>query len=350
MGESVERDPRWARVVARDASADGELYYSVKTTGVYCRPSCAARRANPRNVRFHATPAEAEAAGFRPCKRCRPDEPSRGARDARLVANACRAIEAAERAPTLAALAAGAGLSAWHFHRIFKAQTGVTPRQYAAARREERTRAALATGRTVTDAIYAGGFASSGRFYEDARAWLGMTPTAYRAGGGAATIRFATGACSLGTILVAATAKGLCAILLGDGVAALRRELRERFPRATLVDGDAAFAATLAAVVAFVEAPRLGLDLPLDIQGTAFQRRVWRALQRIPAGATVSYSEVARAISAPRSVRAVATACAANPLALAIPCHRVVRQGGGLAGYRWGVARKRALLAREYSE
>jgi AraC family transcriptional regulator, regulatory protein of adaptative response / methylated-DNA-[protein]-cysteine methyltransferase len=345
----TERDPRWALVVARDAAADGILYYSVATTGVYCRPSCAARRANPRNVRFHATAAEAEAAGFRPCKRCRPDEPSADARALDLVARACRLIEGAERAPDLATLAAAAGLSPWHFHRVFKRRTGVTPKEYAAAHRETRTRAALASSATVTDAIYEAGFGSSGRFYETAPRLLGMTPTAYRAGGDAATeIRFATATCSLGAILVAATAKGVCAIFLGDDAAALRADLGERFPRAPLVEGDAAFAATVAQVVAFVEAPRLGLDLPLDIRGTAFQQRVWRALTRIPAGTTATYTEIAEAIGAPRAVRAVAAACAANPLAVVVPCHRVVRRDGGLAGYRWGgVPRKKALLARE---
>jgi AraC family transcriptional regulator of adaptative response/methylated-DNA-[protein]-cysteine methyltransferase len=273
--------------------------------------------------------------------------------NAALVAEACRRIETAcagaERPPTLAELGAAAGLSPWHFQRVFKARTGVTPKEYAGARRAARTRAALTKSRSVTDAIYEAGYGSSGRFYEHAPRLLGMTPRAYRAGGAGQPIRFAAARCTLGTILVAATGRGVCAILLGEERAALERELRGRFPHATFVAGDAAFGATVARVVAFVEAPRRDLDddLPLDIRGTAFQQRVWRALREIPPGATATYSDVARAIGAPRAARAVAAACAANPLAVAVPCHRVVRSDGELAGYRWGLARKRALLARE---
>jgi AraC family transcriptional regulator of adaptative response/methylated-DNA-[protein]-cysteine methyltransferase len=271
------------------------------------------------------------------------------ARDAARVTRACRTIHAAERAPSLAALAAEAGLSPSHFQRLFKARTGVSPREYAAARRDERARAALATSATVTDAIYDAGFGSSGRFYEAATPMLGMTPTAFRAGGADTTIRFALGTCGLGLVLVAATDKGVCAILLGDDRAALASDLERRFPRATLVAGGAAFEATLAAVVAVVESPSRGLDLalPLDIRGTAFQRRVWQALRKIPPGTTTTYAEVARALGAPRATRAVAAACAANPLAVVVPCHRVVRGDGELAGYRWGLPRKRALLASE---
>ncbi len=346
---STAPDPRWARVAARDRTADGEFFYSVETTGVYCRPSCPSRTPNPKNVRFHQTAAAAVAAGFRPCRRCRPDQPALRERHAAAAARACRLIEQADETPRLAELAAAAGLSASYFHRVFKAAAGVTPRQYAAAHRTNRVRERLANSASVTEAIYQAGFNSSSRFYEASDGMLGMTPRSYRAGGADAEIRFAVGECSLGSILVARSEKGVCAILIGDDPEALLRDLQDRFPRARLIGGDGGFEQLVARVVGLVEAPRLGLDLPLDVRGTAFQRRVWQALREIPAGATVSYAELARRIGAPQSVRAVAGACAANPLAVAIPCHRVVRTDGALSGYRWGVERKRALLAREAS-
>jgi len=263
------------------------------------------------------------------------------------VAAVCRLIESADEVPPLAELARAAGLSAWHFHRVFKAATGLTPAEYAAAQRTRRVRDKLPGSRSVTDAIYEAGFNSSGRFYEHADAMLGMTPTAYRAGGAATRIRFAVGQCSLGAILVASTERGVCAIFLGDDPDELLRQLQDRFPRADLVGGEAAFEKLVARVVGFIEAPAVGLDLPLDVRGTAFQQRVWRALCAIPAGSTTSYGEVARRIGAPRAVRAVARAIAGNPIAVAIPCHRVVASDGALTGYRWGIARKRALLDRE---
>jgi AraC family transcriptional regulator of adaptative response/methylated-DNA-[protein]-cysteine methyltransferase len=264
-----------------------------------------------------------------------------------MVTAACRRIEEADEIPPLAELARAAGLSAWHFHRVFKEATGVTPAAYAAAQRAKRARDRLPASDSVTDAIYASGFSSSGRFYEHADAMLGMTPTAYRAGGAETTIRFAIGQCALGAILVAASARGVCAIHLGDDADELLREFQDRFPRAHLIGGDAAFEKLVAVVVGFVEAPAIGLDLPLDVRGTAFQHRVWRALRAIPPGTTVSYAEMARRIGAPRAVRAVARAIATNPIAVAIPCHRVVASDGALSGYRWGVTRKRALLDRE---
>jgi AraC family transcriptional regulator of adaptative response/methylated-DNA-[protein]-cysteine methyltransferase len=344
---TAAQDPRWAALVARDRGADGTFYYSVKTTGVYCRPSCGARLPNPRNVHFHRTTAEAERAGFRPCRRCRPDQPPLGQRQAALIARSCRTIESAEAAPSLAALARTAGLSPHHFHRLFKSVTGLTPRGYAAAHRARRVRERITGAATVTEAIYDAGFNSGGRFYAEVDGILGMTPSDYRAGGRRSVIRFAVGECSLGSILVASSARGVCAILLGDDPEALVREVQDRFPRATLLGGDADFERTVARVVGFVEQPGLGLDLPLDIRGTAFQRRVWQALREVPSGATVSYAELAERIGSPRSVRAVAQACAANTLAVAIPCHRVVRKGGALSGYRWGVERKRKLLEKE---
>jgi AraC family transcriptional regulator of adaptative response/methylated-DNA-[protein]-cysteine methyltransferase len=342
---------RWEALRRRDPAADEAFLYSVATTGVYCRPSCAARPARPENVAFHATCAEAERAGFRPCRRCRPDQPPRAVREAALVADACRAIEAAEEPPTLAALAASAALSPHHFHRLFRRIAGVTPKAYAAAHRQRRVQQELAAGSAVTAALYDAGFNSSGRFYEAADAMLGMTPSAFRAGGAGEAIRHAVGYSTLGLVLVAASARGICAIMLGDEADSLHADLRKRFPRATLEPADAGFSAWVEQVVALVDAPhgQKSFALPLDIQGTAFQRRVWEALRAIPPGSTLSYAAVAAKIGAPGAVRAVASACGANKLAVAIPCHRVVASDGGLAGYRWGVARKRALLEREGS-
>jgi len=345
--ETNSRDPRWAAVRSRDARADGEFFYSVRTTGVYCRPSCASRMPRPENVAFHATAAEARRAGFRPCLRCKPDEPSLATQHAALVANLCRLLESADRVPSLAELAEHAHLSVFHTHRLFKSITGLTPKAYAAAHRAKRVRDELARPGTVTDAIYGAGYNSGGRFYAEAPGVLGMTPTRYRAGGADTEIRFAIGQCSLGAILVARSDRGVCAILLGDDADTLARDLQDRFPRAMLVGGDAEFEQWVARVVGFVEAPALGLDLPLDVRGTAFQQRVWQALQAIPVGETASYSEIAARIGAPKATRAVAQACSANALAVAIPCHRVVRNDGAISGYRWGVERKRALLARE---
>ena len=338
---------RWDAVVARDPAADGLFFYSVRTTGVYCRPSCGARLARRENVRFHATAADAKAAGFRPCRRCRPDEEPLAQRQAAIVQQACRTIEAADDLPQLDDLAAAAGMSRFHFHRVFKAVTGVTPKAYASAHRSRRVRAELERGAKVTDAIYDAGFNSNGRFYASSSKVLGMKPTDFRAGGTGAFIRFAVAECSLGSILVAASTVGVCAILLGDDPDALVRDLQDRFPKAELGGGDKAFEDWVARVIQFVEAPRLGLDLPLDIRGTAFQQRVWKALTEIPTGRTSSYREIAEKIGAPAAVRAVAMACAANALAVAIPCHRVVRHDGALSGYRWGVERKLALLERE---
>ncbi len=342
-------DERWDAVVRRDHAAADAFVYGVVTTGIYCRPGCGARRPRRENVRFYASGADAEEAGFRPCRRCRPEEPPLAERHRRSVAAACRLVETAEVLPDLNALAQVSGMSRYHFHRVFKAVTGLTPRAYAAAARANRTREALRTSRTVTDGIYDAGFNSSGRFYAASPEMLGMAPAVFRRGGAGETIRFAVGECSLGSILVAATARGVCTILIGDDPAALAHDVEDRFPRAELVGGDKAFESLVARVVGFVEAPGLGLDLPLDIRGTAFQCRVWRALQDIPAGTTVSYGVIADRLGSPTAARAVANACAANPLAVAIPCHRVVRRDGALGGYRWGVERKQALLARESS-
>jgi AraC family transcriptional regulator of adaptative response/methylated-DNA-[protein]-cysteine methyltransferase len=340
-------DARWDAVERRDRAGDGAFYYSVLTTGVYCRPSCGSRRARRENVAFHATCEAAEAAGFRPCQRCRPNEMPLAERRASAVAHACRLIEEADEMPSLDALAKAAGMSRFHFHRIFKAVTGVTPKAYADAHRAERVRDELAQSATVTEAIYGAGFNSSGRFYAASPDLLGMTPTAFRAGGDGASIRFAVGECSLGSILVAATGRGVCAILFGDDPDTLVRDLQDRFPKARLIGADHEFEQLVATVVGFVEAPAQGLGLPLDVRGTAFQQRVWQALREIPSGSTASYAEIARRIGRPKAVRAVAQACASNGIAVAIPCHRVVRTDGALSGYRWGAERKRVLLDRE---
>jgi AraC family transcriptional regulator, regulatory protein of adaptative response / methylated-DNA-[protein]-cysteine methyltransferase len=338
---------RWAAVVRRDRNADGLFYFAVQTTGVYCRPSCPARRPRREHVQFYATCEAAEQAGFRPCQRCRPTAEALAERHAEAVEKACRLIEHADAWPSLDALAEAAGMSRFHFHRVFKAITGVTPKAYAAAHRAQRVRDALSRTDTVTEAIFDAGYNSNSRFYEMSNEVLEMTPTTYRAGGANMDIRFAIGECSLGSILVATSDRGVCAILLGDAPDALARDLQDQFPRAHLIGGDTEFEELVATVVGFVEAPGIGLDLPLDVRGTAFQQRVWQALRAIPAGDTVSYAEIANRIGSPTAVRAVAQACAANALAVAIPCHRVVRTDGGLSGYRWGVERKRALLAKE---
>ncbi|MDX3904697.1 MAG: bifunctional DNA-binding transcriptional regulator/O6-methylguanine-DNA methyltransferase Ada [Pigmentiphaga sp.] len=346
-GVPTERDPRWQALLARDPAADGQFVYGVKTTGVYCRPSSPSRRPRPENVEFFDTPEAAEAAGYRPSRRAARDRTTVAAHHAALAAQACQLIETADAVPSLAELAARAGLSMYHFHRVFKAVTGLTPKAYAAAHRARKLRRQLHGSTTVTDAIYEAGFNASSRFYESSDGLLGMRPTDYRAGGANAVIRFAVGQCSLGAILVAQSERGVCAILLGDDPELLVRQLQDQFPRATLVGGDRDFEQVVARVVGLVEAPAVGLDLPLDVRGTAFQERVWQALRKIPPGTTATYAEIAALIGMPRAVRAVARACGANPLAVAIPCHRVVRSDGALSGYRWGVERKRALLERE---
>jgi AraC family transcriptional regulator of adaptative response/methylated-DNA-[protein]-cysteine methyltransferase len=347
LAAATASDPRWTAIVTRDPEADGTFFYSVKTTGVYCRPTCAARTARPANVEFHLSTADAERAGYRPCKRCNPDQPSLAERQTALVSELCRLIENAEQVPSLERLAGRAGMSTYHIHRVFKAVMGLTPKAYATAHRAKRVRAELDRSGTVTEAIYQAGYNSSGRFYEKSNQILGMTPTDYRSGGENTEIHFAIGGCSLGSILVATSERGVCAILMGNDPDKLAENLRDRFPQANLVAGDAMFEQLVAKVVSFVEAPGLGLDLPLDIRGTAFQQRVWQVLQEIPSGKTTSYTDIAKCIGAPKSVRAVAQACAANVIAVAIPCHRVIRKDGGLTGYRWGVERKRALLEKE---
>lgn len=354
--DSVEQDPRWAKVVARDPCADAQFVYAVRTTGIYCRPSSVSRLPNPQNVVFFDSAAQAEAAGYRPSKRAAADQTHLAEQHAALVSRACRQIADAEQIPSLNDLATQCGMSPWHLHRVFKAVTGLTPKAYANAHRAHKVRTRLA-GRnvanagsdatTITEAMYDAGFNSNSRFYEASEQLFGMKPSDFRKGGANADIRFAVGECFLGSILVAQSQRGVCAILLGEDPNQLVEDLQDQFHRATLIGGDPEFEQLIARVVGFIEAPGLGLDLPLDLQGTAFQQRVWYALMQIPAGSTASYAEIAQRIGAPKSFRAVAQACGANRLAVAIPCHRVVRSDGGLSGYRWGAERKRTLLDRE---
>jgi AraC family transcriptional regulator of adaptative response/methylated-DNA-[protein]-cysteine methyltransferase len=340
-------DPRWLAVLNRDATADGQFVYGVRTTGIYCRPSSLARRPNPANVVFFATATEAEAAGYRPSKRVGADQTQIAEQQAVWVANACRLIEQSELMPDLAQLALAAGISACHFHRVFKSVVGLTPKAYANAHRGKKIREQLAAGHSVTDALYDAGFNSSSRFYAASDALLGMKPDQYRKGGNDTAIFFAIGQCSLGAILVGQSQRGVCAILLDDDPERLIRTFQEQFRNAQLIGADAQFEQLVAQVVGLIESPGTGLDLPLDLRGTAFQQRVWLALKDIAPGHTASYAEIARRIGAPTAFRAVARACASNTLAVAIPCHRVVRTDGVLSGYRWGVERKKALLERE---
>jgi len=347
LARATMEDPRWASLVGRDVSADGKFYYSVKTTGVYCRPSCVARLARPENVQFYRTCEEAERAGFRACKRCKPDQEGLAEQTVKKIAKACRLIERSDEAPSLKKLAAEAGMSPFHFHRKFKSITGLAPAEYAAAHRSKRVRASLKKGNTVTDAIYDAGFNSSGRSYENSNQVLGMTPSRFREGGADTDIFFAISECSLGSILVAQSKKGVCAILIGDDPQLLARDPQDRFPKANLIGDASGYQDLIAKVVGLIEKPHVCVGLPLDIRGTAFQQRVWKALQRIPLGSTATYSEIAAKIGMPKATRAVAQACGANALAVAIPCHRVIRNDGSLSGYRWGVERKRVLLERE---
>ncbi|MBV8776850.1 MAG: bifunctional DNA-binding transcriptional regulator/O6-methylguanine-DNA methyltransferase Ada [Alphaproteobacteria bacterium] len=343
----LDQEKCWAAVCAHDASQDGQWFYSVKTTGVFCRPGCASRQPLRRNVAFYGTIAEAEAAGFRPCKRCRPNEGSPADRHIAAVERACALIRQRDTLPSLDELAAAARISRYHFHRVFKQITGATPREWGKAHRLERFAKRLDAGDNVAEAVYAAGFGASSRAYEAAPQGLGMTPAARRHGGRGETIRFTCVKTALGWALVAATARGVCMTALGDDKAALEAELRRRFPAAQIWPADPKLAGWAERIVQFVTDPHEQPDLPLDIRGTAFQARVWRALQKVPPGSTATYTEIAAALGQPKAVRAVAAACAANKLALLVPCHRIVRRDGALAGYRWGAERKRALLAAE---
>ena len=341
-------DPaKWSAVERRDASADEQFVFAVKTTGIYCRPSCPARRPKRTNVEFFSSPAQAQHAGYRACRRCTPGEPAVADRHLSAVRAACRRIETAAEPPALAELAAEVGMSAPHFHRVFKGVLGVTPKDYAEAHRLRTLQGRLERGSTVLDAIYDSGYGSTSRVYERSDETLGMTPSKFRGGGEGIEIDFAVTRSELGWLMAATTPKGVCSIEFGEDPQALRSRLQQRFPKAQVREDAAGLGTVLQALGDFIIAPEKGLALPLDIRGTAFQRRVWKALQEIPVGRTASYAEIARAIGKPTAARAVAQACAANKLAVAIPCHRVIRGDGELGGYRWGTERKTRLLERE---
>jgi AraC family transcriptional regulator of adaptative response/methylated-DNA-[protein]-cysteine methyltransferase len=348
VGKGVPAEgKKWMSLFRRDGRADGSFFYGVKTTGVFCRPSCPSRLPRRSNVLFFASAPEARAAGFRPCRRCRPDRVVGTEPHLDRIVRVCGLIETAERPPSLAKLAEAVGLCPSHLHRVFKRTVGITPKGYAAALRAQRLKEGLRPGVTVTQALYDAGFGSGSRLYANAREHLGMSPARYRSGGEGILIRSAVARTDLGWVLIAGTERGICAIDLGDSRKALVDALKTRFDGAEHREGDPEFVRWVCRVAESIVSPRRGLDLPLDIRGTAFQRRVWQELRRIPAGRTASYGEVARRIGKPGSARAVARACASNPLALAVPCHRVVRSDGDPGGYRWGIERKRALLERE---
>ncbi len=341
-------DARWQAVLTRDPRHDGIFVYAVRTTGIYCRPSCGSRRPKPENVSFFSIPETAERAGFRACRRCRPDELNGGDPKLERVRRACRYIDShPEARPTLAELAENVGLSPHHLQRSFKAILGITPRQYADARRLDRFKSQLANGHNVTRALYAAGYGSSSRLYERASSQLGMTPAAYRRGGRGAYVRYAIADSTLGRVLVAATECGVCAVYLGDDDAELVSTLRAEYSTADIERDDSELGGWIEAVLSYLDGHERDLDLPVDIRATAFQRRVWELLRAIPFGETRSYSDMARQLGIPRGARAVGRACATNPVSLIIPCHRAVRADGSLGGYRWGLGRKRELLDRE---
>jgi AraC family transcriptional regulator of adaptative response/methylated-DNA-[protein]-cysteine methyltransferase len=350
MAESEQqfwRSSYWGAVAERDRAMDGVFFYAVRTTGVYCRPSCPSRRPKPENVVFFRTRTGAERAGFRPCKRCRPEREIGTDANSELVEKVCRYIDTHPDQPaTLGALSAAIGLSPFHLHRTFKALTGITPRAYADSRRLESLKAGLREGHSVTRSLYDAGYGSSSRLYERASSQLGMTPSRYRKQGSGVTIRFAIADTPVGRLLLAATERGICSIQFGNSDSALEAGLRKEYPQAEIVRTDKALTTWVRAV-----RDRIGGEstaaLPLDIRATAFQRLVWEELRVIPSGVTRSYGEIAKRIGQPRAARAVARACATNPVAVAIPCHRVVRENGALGGYRWGIQRKQKLLALE---
>ena len=345
--QHITEDPRWALVESRDAGADGSFVYTVLTTGIYCRPSCPSRQARPENVAFYDSPKAAEKAGYRACKRCKPNELSVDQQQAAIVARLCRALEAPDDLPDSRRLAELSGWSLYHMQRTFKKITGLTPKAYAAAFRAKQLRAMLKPGTSITRTAHNAGYSHNSQFYQQSAKVLGMKPKHYRAGGTDAEIYFALAQCSLGAILVAQSQIGICAISIADDPESLINDIQQRFPNAQLIGADTAFEQTVAQVINLVEQPGSNHNLPLDIQGTAFQRRVWEVLQHIPPGTTLSYAEVAERIGSPKAARAVAQACAANTLAVAVPCHRVVRNDGSICGYRWGVERKKSLLERE---
>lgn len=340
-------EQRWQAVVERNKAADGHFVYGVRTSAIYCHPSAAGRLPNRSNVEFFDNEQQAISQGYRAGKRHRTETTQLTQFYREQIEKACRYIEQYGQPISLAKLADYIGMSRYHLHRLFKSQTGLTPKAYADAFRHKELQHQLQEQKRITDAIYDAGYHSNSRFYESSSQRLGMTPSEWKSGGHGRQIYFALAVCSLGTLLVAQSPIGVCAILLGDDAEQLLNDLQDKFPKAELIGGHDGFEQLIAQVVGFIETPEIGLNLPLDIQGTAFQQRVWQALRNIPVGETVSYRDIAEKIGQPNAVRAVANACGANMLAVAIPCHRVVRNNGNLSGYRWGIDRKRALLLKE---
>lgn len=350
MTQYTSEAERWQAVKDKDKRAAHAFYYAVKTTGIFCVPGCASRRPKQENVEYFNSTSAATTAGYRACKRCRPDDPVHSGIASDRVVATCRTIEQAEEAPSLEELASSVGLSPSHFQRLFTEHVGISPKQYAGAVRDSRVRKALEDGSPITQAIYDAGYGSASRFYERSGKVLGMPPNVYKKGGKGMMISYGVAQSFLGLIMAAFTENGICSIEFGESETALHEALISRFSEATILPGGPELETALSEVVAFIQSPEKGLDLPLDIQGTAFQQRVWRELQNIPAGETRTYSEVAESLGMPESVRAVASACARNRLAVVIPCHRVLRKGGELAGYYWGLERKKALLENESNE
>ncbi|HVK57367.1 MAG TPA: bifunctional DNA-binding transcriptional regulator/O6-methylguanine-DNA methyltransferase Ada [Candidatus Kapabacteria bacterium] len=340
-------EARWRAVKEKDSRAEGQFFYGVKTTGVYCRPNCAAKLARRENIDFFESREAAERAGFRACKRCRPSGESQSEREREAIRRACEIIDGSDERMVATELAQAVGWSPFHFQRVFKKVMGVSPRQYAIAARDERARGVLREGKSVTSAIYDSGYNASSRFYERAPKMLGMQPREFQKGGKGVRIRHAIVKSALGLVLVAGTERGICCVHFGSTRAELAAHLRESFSKAELLEIDKDFEGWVSAVVRAIEEPAAVLKLPLDMRGTAFQRRVWQALTRIPTGTTTTYSDLAEGLGRREAVRAVARACATNPVAVIVPCHRVLRRDGGLAGYRWGLERKRKLLERE---
>ncbi len=351
--EETRHDLLWQAVQQRDPTYDGSVIYAVRTTGIYCRPTCPSRRPNRDNVRFFADSKEAQSAGYRACLRCLPDRPDQKSRNSDLVKRVCHQIDShlnehPDSLPSLAQLSQAAGVSSSHLQRVFKKETGLTPRQYAHTGRLERFKSLVRDGNPVSAAMFDSGFSSSSRLYEDADGQFGMTPGRYKRGGAGTTIGYLFAESPLGSLLVAATGKGICSVKLGGDASVLLNDLQAEFPAADFQEGDETLRGWLALVLEYLEGERLGLDLPLDIQATAFQRRVWRMLQSIPYGETRSYQQMALDVGLTCNAgRAVGNACASNPVALVIPCHRAVRKDGSLGGYRWGLHRKEALIAME---
>lgn len=352
ISPTVSDDKRWQQLIKREIAADGEFIYAVKTTGIYCRPTCPSKLAKRENIQFYDNASEAEQAGFRPCLRCRPElqktrKKQLNEKYSALVKQACKLFEQQGNSGDFKQIAAMLKISPYHFHRIFKQVTGVTPNFYARSVKARKFVENAKKDQSVTEAFYAAGYNSSSRFYATTMSRLGMKPKVWKEGTYMQQIKFAIAETSLGSVLVAATNKGICAIQLGDDPQHLLEELQQRFQQAELIGADTEFETMVAAVIQLVERPENPIDLPLDLQGTLFQERVWKALMTIPAGKTLTYQQLAEKIGAPRSVRAVASACANNKIAIAIPCHRIIRSDGSLAGYRWGIDRKHALLLRE---